>query len=177
MTYPKGVLLPTTSVWDVSEIYSTDVNSDQFKELLVRLYRNINDIALAVNEKTTGVYDNESEVITSQKFFPNPLLSSGTSTAPTPRDIYRKVVDFGALPATGTKSVAHGIPKVGIQHRFIKISGAASDTTSKSYLPIPYASGTSTDIISMSIDATNVNITVGKDRSAYDVYVYLEYIT
>jgi hypothetical protein len=34
----SGIFVPTTNVWDVSQIYEIDVTSPQFKELLVRLY-------------------------------------------------------------------------------------------------------------------------------------------
>lgn len=179
MANPKGTFLPTTNVWDVSEIYSTDVNSEEFKELLVRLYRNINDISLAVNDKVTGTYDSQSEIITGKKLSPDPSLSSSSSSSPVERPVYLKFIDyFGELPSSAdTKSVAHGIPGVSL-HKFTKIYGVASDTTAKSYLPIPYASSTTEDIIELNVDQTNVNITVGKDRSAYTVYcIVLEYIT
>jgi hypothetical protein len=39
-TADYGMFIPTTQVWDVSEIYSTEVTSPAFKELLVRLYQN-----------------------------------------------------------------------------------------------------------------------------------------
>jgi len=52
-----GSFVPTTNVWDPSEIYSVDVTSPRFKELLVRLYQNVNLIAVVLNTKDSGYYD------------------------------------------------------------------------------------------------------------------------
>lgn len=177
MAKPGGAFLPTTNVWDVSEIYSTDVNSDEFKELLVRLYQNMNNVALAVNAKDTGAYENENEFVTGQNFFSNPTLTSTSSTTPTKRPVFRKVINFGVLPnAAATGSVAHGLT-ITDQYTFTRIYGAASDITGGSYVPLPYASATAADVIELDVDATNVNITVGKDQSAYaTAYIVLEYI-
>ena len=49
-----GLYIPTTSVWDVSEIYSTDVTKPEFKELLVRMYQNLNNMAMATNNKDSS---------------------------------------------------------------------------------------------------------------------------
>ena len=177
MADPKGAFLPTTSVWDVSEIYSVDVNSEEFKELLVRLYQNLNNISLAINAKDTGAYENENEFITGQNFFSDPSLTSESTSTPIKRPVFRKVVNFGALKnAAGTTSVAHNIP-VTSEYTFTRIYGVANDTTGNSYLPIPYATATAADVIELDVDATNVNITVGKDQSAFaTTYVVLEYI-
>ena len=37
----SGSYIGTTQVWDVSQIYDIEVNSPEFKELIVRLYQNI----------------------------------------------------------------------------------------------------------------------------------------
>ena len=41
----NGAYVVTTNVWDVSQLYSIDVKSPEFQELLVRLYQNVNNIA------------------------------------------------------------------------------------------------------------------------------------
>lgn len=170
-----GSFVPTTNVWDVSELYSINVNSLEFKELLVRLYQNVNLIALVLNTKDSGYYDT-SEFVNGQLLFSNPALSSATSTSPDMRQIYRLVVNFGALPNTGTKSVAHGITTTA-STTFTRIYGAASDTTGFNYIPLPFASPTLANNISLSVDATNVTITTGSNRSNFNVsYVVLEYV-
>lgn len=173
--FNAGSFVPTTNVWDVARLYEIDVTSPEFKELLIRLYQNVNNIALLLNIKDTGVY-NTFEIINGQTYFPDPALNSSTSGTAIARQVYRTTVNFGALPNATTKSVAHNItttPKT----TFTRIYATASDTTGREYLPIPYASATVTDIIELSVDGTNVTITTGSDRTNFTVcYVVLEYL-
>ena len=46
---PNHVYVPETNIWDLDEIRALDPNSDEFKELLVRLYQNMNVHAMAIN--------------------------------------------------------------------------------------------------------------------------------
>jgi hypothetical protein len=170
-----GSFVTTTNIWDVQQLYQIDVTSPEFKELLVRLYQNINNIALVLNIKDTGMY-NTSEFVNGQVYFSNPANNSSTSANPILRQVYRTVINFGSLPNTGTKSVAHGI-STNAAMTFTRIYAAASDTTGLNYIPIPYASPTATNNIELSVDATNVNITTGSNRTNFNVtYVVLEYI-
>lgn len=176
--YPEqvntGLFVPNTFIWDVQNIHDIDVNSDQFKELLVRLYQNLGRIATAINKKDSAVYP-LTEFVTGQQFFPNPALSSTTTQTPTLRQAFRKVINFGALPNTGTTSVAHGIT-ITSGFSFTRIYGVATDP-STSFIPLPYASPTDANNIELSVDATNVTITTGSDRSAYTTtYVILEFL-
>ena len=166
-----GSFVPTTQVWDVGEIYSTDVNSEDFKEILVRLYQNLNNQAFSINIKDSGYYVTE-EFVNGQAFFPNPSLTEPYTL----RQAFRKVINFGALPNTGTTAVAHGITVTdGVT--FTRIYGAATNTTAHAYLPLPYASPTAADNIELKVDGTNVTIITGSDRSSFNVtYVVLEYL-
>ena len=172
----RGSFVGTTNVWDVSEIYSTDINSEEFKELLVRLYQNLNRISLSLNTKDTGSYDT-LEFVTGANFFSNPALTSASSSNPTPRPVYRKVINFGTLPASAsTGTAAHGLT-FNANTSFTRIYGTASDVSGKNFIPIPYVSATTADIVEINIDSTNVNVTVGKDMSAFTkVYIVLEYL-
>lgn len=168
-------MLPTTDVWDVAQLYDVDVNSDEFKELLVRLYQNVNNIALAVNLKDTGYYTLQ-EFLNSQAYFANPALSSSTPQAPVLRQVFRKVINFGALPNAGAKSVAHNIP-ITSGYSFTRIYGTASDQSApRSFIPLPYASAAG-DNIELQVDDTDVIITTTIDRTNYTIcYVVLEYV-
>ncbi len=169
-----GAFVPTTNVWDPTELYNIDVTSPAFKELMVRLYQNLNQLSLVVNVKDSGMYV-DSEFVTSQQYFPNPSLSSGTAQSPVLRQVFRKLVNFGALPNTATKSVAHNIAPTA-SYSFVKIYGCSTNP-STSYIPLPYASPVLTNNIELNADATNVTITTGSNRSAYTItYVILEYI-
>jgi hypothetical protein len=170
-----GAFLPTTNVWDVSEIYQTDVSSPEFKELLVRLYQNLNNISLMVNIKDSAYY-NTQEFVNGQVFFPNPVYTSGTTVKPVLRPVYRLVINFGALPNAGTATVAHGLV-INEGYTFTRIYGCASDPINFVYLPLPYASPTDVDNIEVNVDATNVTIITGSDRTAFTTtYVILEYM-
>lgn len=165
-----GSFVPTNFVWDVAQIYSVNVNSDEFKELLVRLYQNINLIQMSLNTRDAGHYDT-SEFVNGQLFFPNPSRNSKTE-APVRRQVYRKIVNFGALPNTATKSVAHNLT-VTSGYTFTRLYGAASDTVNKRYIAIPNAN---TDV-NLEVDATNVKITTSGNLTNFTTtYVILEYI-
>ena len=167
-----GLFVPTTNIWDVAELYETDVNSDQFKELLVRLYQNVNNIALSLNIKDSAYYT-LNEFVNGQLFFPASLASNASE--PQYRQVYRLVVNFGALPNAGTKSVAHGLP-VGSTWTFTRIYGCATNPSTE-FIPLPYASPTLNQNISLNVDATNVNVTTAINYSAYTTtYIVLEYL-
>ena len=170
-----GSYVPTTNIWDVSQIYSVDVTSPEFKELLVRLYQNINLIALTLNTKDSGLYTTD-EFVNGQIFFPDPALTSLSSTTPIARNVFRTVVNFGALPNATSKNVAHNIqPNDGFT--FTRIYGASSDTALMTYIPLPYADAAGVDNIQLDVDATDVIITTASDRTNYTTtYVVLEYL-
>lgn len=181
---PPGSFGPTTNVWDINPIEvafeSGKISQEDLKELLVRLYQNINFMAINVNYKDTGYYP-MSEFLTGAQYFQNPALSSLTANSPIWRSVYRKVINFGALPAAAsTVSVAHNITinaLSGPAFSFTRIYATASDTIAFSYIPIPYASAIAANIVELSVDATNVNITVNSNMSNYNLcYVVLEYI-
>lgn len=126
-------------------------------------------IARALQRRDLGVYS-LSEIGAGLQFFP--------TTVGDWRNVWRKVINFGALPNTATKSVAHGITW-GANNAliFTNIYATATDTTNFVALPIPYSSVASNDDISIDLDATNVVIQTETDRTAYNqCYVVLEYI-
>lgn len=172
-----GLYVPTTVQIDPQVIRETAVNSPAFKDLLVRLYQEFNNLSGVMNLKDTGYYI-EEEFVCGRLYFP--AQSSGPSTNLQFRNVYRKVVDFGALPNTATKSVAHGITIDAVTQpgiRFTHIYGTASDLTAPAYLPLPYASPTLVNNIELSVNATNVVIITGSDRTAFtDTFVVLEYL-
>lgn len=172
-----GSFLPTTQIFDIENLDNIKLNSPEFKDFLVRLRHIINEMSIVINTKETGIYD-LTEFVTGQVWFPDPALSSQTSQLPRQRQVFRKSINFGALPNTGTTNVAHGITfPASNTYSFIKIYGAATDQTGGSYLPLPYASPTAANNIELSVDNTNISITTGSDRTAYTIcWVVLEYI-
>ncbi len=189
-----GSFVQTTQIWDQAQLAQVNVNSAEFKNLLVRLYQNVNQIAVVLNTKETGAYY-QQEFVTGALFYPNPAntLSSLLPIAPVERQVSRVVVDFGALPAAGTKSVPHNLD-IGMQWSFVKIYGCATNPSlfttpptafgavplGMNYIPLPYVSvRDATGDIELSADQVNVNITTaGTDYSAWTItYVILEWIT
>ena len=172
-----GSFIPTTSLFDVSDIYETEVSSREFKDLIVRLYQNQNSVNLHLNQKDTGIYD-KSEFVTGKTYFVQPGVNSSTTAtvSPSRRPVFRKVIDFGALPNNTTKSVAHGI-SFSAGYTLVDCTCTATDPAALKYIPIPYASATSANVVELDIDGTNINITTGKDMTSYTrVYITVEYL-
>ena len=84
------------------------------------------------------------------------------------KDLYRKVVDFGALPNATTKGVAHNISNLGT---VTNCYGYASISNTK--LSINWYNGT--NYITTFVTNTVVNIQTSNDRSSYTAYVIIEY--
>lgn len=180
-SYPSqlnpGNLIQTTFVWNVQEVQNLNIDKD-LKRLLVQLYQNLNQVTLALNAKDTGFY-NEQEFLTGQQFFSMPGVNSTSQSAPDQRQVFRKVINFGALPnpaVSATKSVPHNI-SLQAGYTFTRIYGTATNPGS-SFIPLPYASPTAlNENIELEIDDTDINITAGTDRSSYTkCYVVVEYI-
>ncbi len=169
-TANTGSFIPTTNVWDVSRIAEVDVKSPEFKELLVRLYQNINNIALVLNTKETGY-------CLTQEFNTSKMLFNNTSTLNSQQDlrsIYRLVVDTGALVA-GVKSVPHNLP-FDASWKMLFISGSATDTVHLLYYPLPFSHTIAAGDIQVAVDGTNVNID-NQSGVVFDFsYVSLEYV-
>ena len=109
-SYPQntGSFIPTTNIWSVEEIQAANI-SPELKEVLIRLYQNLNRMALSINSRDAGYYAT-SEFVNGQLFFPNPSLSSASTSYPAYRQVFRSVINFGTLPNNATISVAHNIP-------------------------------------------------------------------
>lgn len=164
-----GAFIPTTNVWDVGRLATVDINSQEFRELLVRLYQNVNNISLVLNIKDTGYYDTK-EFVNGQLFFPTP----GTKSQQYRQD-YRIVINFGQLPNATTKVVPHNIP-INSAYWATRVYGAATDSTNLFWIPLPYADASGNNI-QLLVDSTNVSITTTNDCTNFDrCIVVLEYL-
>ena len=162
-----GSYVSTTNVWDVGALQSADINSAEFKELLVRLYQNVNNISLVLNTKDSAFYLTQ-EFVTGQLYF-NPLSFNQLDL----RGGFRIVINIGPL-APGTVNIAHGLVPDS-NWTFTFINGAASDTVNMLYYPIPYSSSTG-NTIEVTVDATYVNVTNNTAVTFTNSYVILEYL-
>jgi len=110
-------------------------------------------IASSLNNKIGGLYV-PIEKINSEQYF----IANDTQRL---RQVYRMTVDFGALPNSTSKSVAHNIPGINGNYRLTSSRGGSTDPNAISWLPIP------NEGILLEINSTSVNITTTSDRSAY----------
>ena len=171
-----GSNVPTTTQLDPQIIHQADFNSNTFKDFLVLMTQAINNLSYALNLKDSGYYYTK-EFVNGQLFFADPALSSATANQPINRQAFRMVVNFGALPNTGTTNVAHNIPGIDANFKFTRIYGAATDPAALIALPLPFSSPTLADNILLQVDNTNVVITTGSNRAAFtNTIVVIEYM-
>ena len=87
------------------------------------------------------------------------------------KPLYRKVIDFGALPNASSKDVNSGLTNV-IMHHIYGVARKADNTT----LVLSYATIDPLGNISLVFTNDNkVRIQTGSDRTAYSAYIILEY--
>lgn len=149
--FSTGQFVSTTSVFDVGRLYEVEVSSPEFKDLLVRLYQQVNNLSVSSNNKISGYYLQE-EFITSANYFnpnsPDPLQL---------RPEFRKTFNIGALPA-GVTNFAHNLA-ITNTWIFTHIYGAASDNVGSNYYPLPFSSAGGAANIELRVDAVNIVIT------------------
>lgn len=167
--FPKsvGAFVPTTDVWDQANISSLNVNSEEFKLLLIRLLQNISNISNVLNLKESALYDTQ-QFVTGQLFFSN------TEGQPQKfRNSLRLVMNIGALGA-GVTTVAHGLT-ITAAWTFTRIYATASDSIGFNYYPIPWA-GAAGGFISIVVNSTNVVINNNSGIAFTSCIVVLEYL-
>ncbi len=129
----------------------------------VELRRYLRQISNTVNRKESAYYLSE-ETYTGGSFIPLGNPSGGL----TQRNIFRSVVDFGALPNASIKAVPHNLT-FNANTFFLKIYGAATQITGGNFmLAIP--------LTNIAVNPTQVTITTTTDLSTYVGFVILEYI-
>lgn len=174
-SYPQntGAFVPQTNVWDVSEIYAANLDP-KLTELLVRMYQNIGLMATNVNYKDAGYYALQP-FVNGQLFFANPGNNSSTPGYAAFRQVNRLVINFGALPNAGTKSVPHYLT-INAEFTFTRIYGCSTDPKTF-FIPLPYASAAAADNVELYVDPTNVNVVTGANYSMFTItYIVLEWL-
>jgi hypothetical protein len=121
----------------------------------------------ATNSRDIGIYTTV-EILNGQQIF--------TDDAQKYTQVFRKVIDFGALPNAGLKSVAHNIADIADNWRFTRIYADARDTSIANnpiFIAIPNSGDYQAQI---SIDKTNINIKTTVNLSNFtSTLVFLEY--
>lgn len=169
----KTGLFVSSNVLSSVNIYKFNLNSKEFKDFLVKLSDLLSKLTTIVNLKTSGLHP-LSEFITGETYFPGsgPVTRNIES-----RPVTCMTINFGALPDTNTKSVAHGIT-FDANTTFVESSIMSTSTSLLKSISIPHASATAIDIVEFNIDNTNVSIKTGKDMTDYDkTIIVLKYIS
>jgi len=162
--------LPANSI---TSYVPPDINlPEDPKKMRDELNDTLTRIIDALNDKDIAHY-NTVEVVNGQKFF----IDGYTQKF---RNVYRKVINFGALPNTASKTIAHGIT-TNANTTFTRIYGTATDPSAATItkaIPIPYIDPSAlANGIELYIDATNVVITTAADYSDYSTaYIILEWL-
>lgn len=139
-------------------------NFEDFSEIFEREHKRVIDV---VNSKEGGLYLPQ-ELATFQRYFDE-------EDPQTTKNVYRKLVNFGSLPNTTSKRVEHNVTFNNVT-RLTRMYGAASDASGIQFIPLPFASPTLANNVSLEADETDVIITTGSDRSNFDfTTVVLEY--
>lgn len=103
--------------------------------------------------------------------YENPYMQLGVEYRTTEwylgKPVYTKLVDFGALPNTTTKSVVWGSANT---FRPFFYSGSCSNSNA-----LPYITGTDTTDIDIAVDGGKVYITTASDRSGVTANVLIKY--
>lgn len=88
------------------------------------------------------------------------------------KPIYRKVINFGTLPNSTTKSIAHNISNLDV---LVNCYGTAKRSDG-SILVLPNVDKDGLQYsVRFSADSSNLHITTGTDRGAFSGYAILEY--
>ena len=90
------------------------------------------------------------------------------------KTIYRKTINFGALPNATTKNVAHGVSGLS---QLVKIDAIMNRPgTNGGFYPLPFVSkSVANDQVEISVNGTNVSIATNIDWSSCTAYVTIWY--
>jgi hypothetical protein len=153
-----------------------DVIPEKWEDARPFVVEQLKKITNAVNIREIGWFLDE-ELLSGKAFIPGSINLQASETAQQYRTILRKVIDFGALPNAGVKTVPHNIT-VDNNFTLIEMWASATDPVAFTSLPIPYATPVALNQnIELSMDATNVIITTGTNRTNFTrCFITLEYI-
>lgn len=165
-----------------SQVYESylpvyDAVPQKWEEARPFIVEQLKRVAQAINIREIGWFLDE-ELISGKQFIPSSSsYSSSSSNSQQYRTILRKVIDFGALPNTATKSVPHGIV-VDSNFTLMQIYGAATDSTGMLSIPLPFVSAASpARPIQLFMTSSDVVVITTENNSNYTrSFIVLEFI-
>ena len=161
-----GYFLPTTTIFDSSQINSLPGESDQLKNLLVIMYQTINQISKATNAKYTGIYT-QQEFVNGKTYF-NPV----TNEINQPQRSNFSMTYLVSVPP-GTTPFPHGLPLTSAW-AFTGLEGFANDTTDLLYYPFGSGNTGQISIMVNDIDFVITNSTANTFDTTYVTLFYLK---
>lgn len=152
-----------------------DVVPEDWNQARPFIVEQLKRITNAVNIREIGWFIDE-EVLSGKAFIPGENASSTGASSQIFRQVLRKVVDFGPLPNTTTKTVPHGI-NFDDNFTLVDLWGAATaPPPSYQALLLPYEA-VAADGISIFINQTDIVVVTQSDRTSFTrCYVTIEYM-
>lgn len=152
-----------------------DVIPDEWNDAKAVIVEQLKKLANEVDIREIGWFLDQ-EVLTGKAFIPTEANITQGSGSSSYRTILRIVVNTGALPNAGTKSVPHNIV-FDSNFSLIQIYLSATDPVNLKAFGLMYWANSVPGSIILNMDATNVNITTTSNYSSYTrSYVVIEYI-
>lgn len=169
----------------INQTKGTNVTSDTNNYITITTGANDNYLAIYLNWGTTGLTETlnklqiekgsvSTDYVEHKEFSNKQIYSTNEQVIGTWIDgkpLYRKIIDYGTLPNTTTRTLEHNISNVDI---FTKVEGIANDGVT--FLPLPYAHSNVVFNVVLNTTKTNVSIATNSDRTTYTkTYITLEY--
>jgi hypothetical protein len=88
------------------------------------------------------------------------------------RKIYKKTIDFGALPNATNKKVPHGISNLGTVVRWEGMTTYSGDSVQR---PLPFVPTGSSGYVLVEFEPSNIAIYAGSDRTAFSAIITMYY--
>lgn len=164
-----GSYIQQTPLFELNRLQNVDINSDEFRLLLVQLFQQVNNICIILNTKDSGFY--VTQEFATGAFLENPASSSDPSKQ---RMIFRKTLFTGTINP-GVNTYPHGLVVLATWS-FIESPGMANDNGGGNYYPLPWASAGGGTNIEVKLDNTNVTITNGTAITFNSGFVIIRYV-
>ena len=132
--------------------YELPESYEEYKDVFDVEYRKLVD---SVNSKEGALYLLQ-ELATFQRYYiaGNPIKTI---------NVYRKTFNFGSLPNATSKKLPHGI-RMDANTKLTRLYGAATDPASRQFIPLPFASPTLANNVSLEANGTEIIVTTGSSR-------------
>ena len=142
---------------------------EEAKPFIVEVLKKMSN---AINIREIGWLLDE-ELLTGKAFIPGPVVPGNNPGIY--RQVFRKVIDFGPLPDSSTKAVAHGIT-FDANFTLIQLWGSATEPSTLA-IPLPFVGQTVATSIALLMDNTNVIVTTHDVKSQFTrCFIFIEYI-